>query len=58
MKHVQDQVDDFSRESSKSHETKTGNKKDGNNRKLRVCPLGSEESEMVSEENASTVNTE
>ena len=58
MKHVQDKVDCFSRKSSKSHETKTGNKKDGNNRKLGVCSLGSEESQLVSEENASTVNKE
>ena len=39
MKHVQDKVDCFSRESSKSDETKTGYKKDGNNRKLGVCSL-------------------
>lgn len=46
MKHVQDKVNCLTRESSKSSEAKIGDKKDGNNGKLGVCFLGSEESRM------------
>ena len=58
MKQVQDKVNCLPWESSKSSEAKMGDEKDGNNGKLGVCLLGSEESRMISEQNASMMRAE